>query len=57
MTAKSRSFVEALANAERIRRELPHLIQPEQSSFDLVTLADEIYFLRRQIYKLEKAPK
>jgi len=37
---------QALENADRIREELPFLIQPSQSNFDMVTLAAEVRRLR-----------
>lgn len=52
MTATFRPLHKALENAERIRRELSRLIQPEQTSFDMVTLADEIINQREYIKRL-----
>lgn len=36
----NRSFHDAMANAARLKAEIPHLIQPEATSFDMVILAD-----------------
>lgn len=47
MTAGYRELGLAIINTERIRQELPVLIQPDQSSYDMVTLLDEIYRLRK----------
>lgn len=42
----NRTLEDALRNAERLRREIPLLVQPEDTAYDMVTLADEIYRLR-----------
>lgn len=47
MSAGFRDLSSAIRNAERIRGELPQLIQPDQSSYDMVTLLDEVYRLRK----------
>ena len=44
-----REVSDALHNAERIRKELPLLIQPSASDRHLVALADEIYRLRKYL--------
>ena len=43
----NRTLEDALRNAERIRKEIPLLVQPEDTAYDMVLLADEIYTLRR----------
>jgi hypothetical protein len=45
----TRTIDQALANAERLRAELPHLIQPSHSDLDMVILADEIKALRKEL--------
>jgi len=48
----TRTLTQSLVNAERIRGELPILIQPENTAFDMVNLANRIYELeaeKRQI--------
>lgn len=52
MTVTFRLLYKALENAERIRYELSKLIQPEQTAFDMVTLADEVYRQREHIEQL-----
>jgi hypothetical protein len=37
-----RTLADALRNAERLRNELPHLIQPSASDYDIVALAAEL---------------
>jgi hypothetical protein len=39
---KPRTIQQAMANAERLRTELPHLIQPSSTYIDIVVLADEV---------------
>lgn len=47
----------AIANAHRIRDELPFLIQPSQTSFDMVTLAAEVLHLRELLADRPPAQK
>lgn len=47
MTAGFRDLGSAIRNGERIRGEIPLLIQPEQTCYDMVTLLDEVYRLRK----------
>ncbi len=44
-----RTLEQSLRNAERIREELPELVQPEAEAYDMVNLADEIYRLRKEL--------
>ena len=44
----------ALRNAERLRQELPHLIQPSGTDIDMVILADEIKRLRAKLAEAER---
>jgi len=39
---KPRTIQQAMANAERLRSEFPHLIQPSISDVDMIMLADEV---------------
>lgn len=39
----------AIANAERLRLELPMLVQPSATDYDMVLLADEIEQLQTQL--------
>lgn len=47
-----RTLDEALAYAERLRVEIPQLIQPEPSAFYVVLLADEILRLREDLDRI-----
>ncbi len=42
MKRAPRSLKLAISNAERIRAELPKLIQPDQSAYDIVTILDAL---------------
>ena len=44
-----RTLKQALKNAERLRREIPRLIQPSNTDHDMVRLADRIYELEKQL--------
>ena len=44
-----RTLEQALANADRCRRELPELILPGLTEIDLIVLADEVIRLQRDI--------
>jgi hypothetical protein len=48
-----RTLEQALANAERIRGEIPHLIQPENTAFDMVLLADRISDLEEAMQRIK----
>lgn len=43
-----RTVEDALRRAEKVRGEIPHLVQPESSAYDLVALADEVKRLRAE---------
>ena len=45
----NRTLEQSLRNAERIREEIPELIQPEAEAYDMVNLADEVYRLRKKL--------
>lgn len=47
MNGRDRTLLQATRNAERIRAELPHLIQPSNTDFDIVRLLDELHRMRR----------
>jgi 5'-deoxynucleotidase YfbR-like HD superfamily hydrolase len=49
-----RTLADALRNANRLRGELPLLIQPSASDYDIVTLADEIESLRSRLADAER---
>ena len=44
-----RTLDDALTNASRISHELPHLVQPDSTAYDVITLANEVYRLRAEI--------
>lgn len=44
-----RTLEDALRNAERLRREIPLLVQPGATCFDMVALADEVKLLGQQL--------
>lgn len=48
-----RTLEQALAHAEKTRIEIPQLVQPEPSAYDLVLLADEVLRLRAEVKHLE----
>ena len=41
-----RTLEQSLKNAERLREEIPQLIQPEPTEYDMILLADEVYKMR-----------
>ncbi len=47
--ARVRNSVVAIADAERLRNELPHVVQVYARDWDKVILADEIYRLKEWI--------
>lgn len=54
MSKETRTLEDALINAERLRSELPHLVQPEATCYDMINMADEIYKLRGQLENYKK---
>ena len=49
----TRTLEQALQNAKRIERELPHLIQPSSSDYDMVILKRQVERLARRIERLK----
>ncbi len=47
-----RTLEQSLKNAERLKKEIPELIQPEAEAFDMVNLADEIKRLQTALYEI-----
>lgn len=47
------TVTEALENAERLRKEIPQLVQPESLCLHMVALADEVNRLRAWIDDLD----
>lgn len=48
----TRTLDDALAHAEKVRIEIPQLVQPEPSAYDLVLLAAEVARLRAESARL-----
>jgi hypothetical protein len=48
----ARTLEQALQNAKRIERELPRLIQPSTSDYDIVILKRQVEKLARRIARL-----
>lgn len=44
-----RTLEQAMANAKKVRVEIPQLVQPEVSAYDLVLLADEVLRLQKEV--------
>lgn len=42
-----RTLKQALKNAERLRREIHHLVQPSATDYDMIRLADRVYELEK----------
>lgn len=49
MAETTRTLDDALANAAKIAHELPQLIQPGPTDYDMITLANEVYRLRAEL--------
>jgi hypothetical protein len=48
-----RTLEDAMRNSERLRNELPQLVQPTNSDYDMVRLADEVNRLQAKVLELE----